>query len=821
MPLVQFLLILLIALNKIASGSTASVTGSQPSTNPRVKREGFGPWEAQETWDERGKTVIGSMNITDIIKRVVLEEAEVIKNATVELVTKIEEPFIRLSHSYVFRAVVLLIFVLLLIKIVSICKPLLKVGFKIVSFIFKPFLWLFTFLVKITTRTSCCIHVATMWPVYKIRLWYFNHKLNREIVVTNRDDYEMTPLVSTSEIYTDASGPYLMAPGNCKIYFHKSPLSTHDFLNLNQYPSAPERIGGATKETVLVNSKFRSIDTLPAFQGQFMVDGIVIGHFSRIKYQGKDCIITAHHVLSYNQGSHIQIVNKNNSVDLCDVPCNLIAYSHDTHFDWVVYELPSAVFSRLGLRVGKIAKTLKRGAAIQIHQIYEGGFVYSMGIPFKHETLPWHMKYRASTIQGSSGAPILNVRQEIVGIHLEGSDTINTGVVPAIFRNSRKESIGNDDLFAGDLSYAKYTSYSKEQNLRDIEEMGYYEVSRDDAKYDYVSHFGTNWGKIMDDNDENFDYNYIGIGTEPGRGQKESPWTCSTCNLLHLEKRFDCSSCGAPLKKLKTQQHEKTTAFNQTSAAQVLPDLVLDKVTSDLKSLFERMALTEQLVSQHLAGEVSSRAQRRAFIASCPQFTKELADKTGWIFPQNTAETQFLGRNCDENWDQNIELAVTTPQDCETLIKLPNAKFSERPEVNRKETATLMLEPTIKNKIKRKRKNKKKIVKLSPEVSVKETVFQKNQAGPATPGDNGSAGVQQKQSSQNSVQSLETALALSEQVNLQYKMQLGKAQSLLTQLSSLTAGQTAQQMQNVLASSCNATNSSRVINLPRSIAKPQ
>jgi len=509
MPSVQFLLTILIALNNVANGFTANVQAPEVPTNLRVKREGFGPWEAQETWDEKGKPTIVAMNITDIITRVVIEEVNVIKNATVELVAKIEEPFIRLSHSYVFRGVVLLIFVLLLTKVACFCKPLLDVSWKATLFLLKPFVWLFMFLVKITTKTSCCIHIATMWPIYKIRLWLYNHKLKREIVVTNRDDYEMTPLVSTSEIFTDATGPYLMAPGNCKIYFHKTTLNTHDFLNLNMFPSAPARIGGATKETVLVNSKFRAVDALPAFQGQFMVDGIVIGHFSRINYQGKDCIITAHHVLSYNQGSHIQIVNKNNSVDLCDVPCKLIAYSHDTHFDWVVYELPSAVYSRLGLRVGKIAKTLKRGAAIQIHQIYEGRFVYSMGVPFKHESLPWHMKYRASTIQGSSGAPILNVRQEIVGIHLEGSDTINTGVVPAIFRNSRKESIGNDDLFSGDLRYSKFDSYSLEKNLRNIEAMGYYEVSRDDAKYDYVSKFGTNWAKIMDDDDENFDYSYI------------------------------------------------------------------------------------------------------------------------------------------------------------------------------------------------------------------------------------------------------------------------------------------------------------------------
>jgi len=287
-----------------------------------------------------------------------------------------------------------------------------------------------------------------------------------------------------------------------------------------------------------------------------------------------------------------------------------------------------------------------------------------------------------------------------------------------------------------------------------------------------------------------------------------------------LEKRFDCSSCGAPLKKLKAQQQEKMTAFQQTSTAQATPDVVLDKVTKALNSLYERLELTEQLVKKHLEGQVSSLAERQAFIASRPQFTNDLADKTSWIFPRKDAETQFLGRNYGPNWDQTIDLAVTSPNSCETLTKLPNSKLSEQPQ-GKKETTTLLSESTTKNKTKRKRKNKKKVVKVFPSVPVKETVFQKNQVAPATPGDNGSAGAQQKPSFQNSVQSLETALALSEQANLQYKMQLGKAQSLLTQLSSLTTGQIAQPTQNVPALNCNATNSLKVKNLPKLNAKRQ
>lgn len=785
----------------------------------RTRREGFGPWEAQETWDEKGKSTIVSPNVSAIIAEVIKEELNVIKNATMDFVQKVEEPFVRISHSYLFRTTLAIIAILLLCKILQICYPIFLMIFRLLSLLFTPILWLLRFLADTFAKTTCYVSLATMWPIYKIRLWIYNYRLSNRIVVTHRDEYEMAPLISSSEIYTDTLGPYLKGPGNCKIYFQNSPMSTHDFLNLSSIPSAPTRIGGATKETVLANSKFRSIDSLPPFQGQFMVDGVVIGHFSRINYKGKDCIITAHHVLSYNQGSHIQLVNKNNSIDLCDIPCNLVAFSRDTHFDWVVYELPSAIFSRLGLKVGKIAKTLKRGAAIQIHQIFEGEFVYSMGIPFKHETLPWHMKYRASTIQGSSGAPILNVRQEIVGIHLEGSDTINTGVVPAVFRDSRKESIGNDDLFAGDSDYDKYSS---EATTALIHAMGYHAARLErQANYDVFS--TRNWAKVMDDFDDNEDYEqrYIDIGYAATHGQKESPWTCSSCNLLHLEKRLDCSSCGAPLKNLKKQLRAKLDSFNETSMGSQLPSIVLDQVTLRVKELMERLELTERLVEKHLTGELGTQAQRNAFVRTRPGFTNELAEALSWQFPQSQdkTETQTLGYVYDDNWNKSMELAVCTPNGCETLVKLPHQNVSEKADI--KETSSINATPTEENatpvakkKNKRKKKTKGEQTPVDSSVSVKETVFREDPQVPATSGGTGSAGAQQNKSSPNLVLKLEKALALSEQENQRYKTQLGVTQSLLSQISNRMTGQTALPKQSVPVSSFSVTNSSKATSPP-------
>jgi hypothetical protein len=183
------------------------------------------------------------------------------------------------------------------------------------------------------------------------------------------------------------------------------------------------------------------------------------------------------------------------------------------------------------------------------------------------ETRPWLVNYSASTIVGSSGAPILDSRNRIIGVHIEGGDKhYNIGVIPPMFRNN-KESPMSQDLTANQPRMRKYEEGAAGSLIYTYEAIG------DDLNYHGKER---NWAEEIDLMEKRFnpDYetSYIGSYDEElerdekirerlekyensekrtygssKRSRKEGLWTCSRCAMLQTTRGYTCGACGHAL----------------------------------------------------------------------------------------------------------------------------------------------------------------------------------------------------------------------------------------------------------------------------------
>lgn len=566
------------------------IVSGEEAVLSRSKR--YGGWTGLNLGTyENGK--LENAAVVQVIKAVVQEEEKIesILNVTNvvlgEVVDIISHPIDNIRKSSLAEVIVCLFLFVLLAVAFRLVQPLLRLLLVCFRGCATGFIRTFQFSFGCCYRSGCCMTFCAIRPFVWIRNWHRARDIQRRdkerLCVFNPDVEAMLETVTRvySDMKSDECGLYLCAGNGKRVYFKEN--KPEDVLIMKSNPSTERKEVvqiRIQKETVLPASKLYKVDKVPDFQGQFDVDGTVIGHFARIKFQEKDCLLTAFHVLDYNKSALISLRKGDKAIRLDTVRARIVCASRSDELDFMIMELPSYVFSTLGLKVGQWSSRVQAREPISIHQLFEGKPCVSSASIKVSETKPWHVNYGASTLPGSSGAPILDSRNHIIGVHLEHDIMAycNVGVIPPVFRNSRKESPTNEDIVQGqpDMELDQYEETEEEMQRRidEEEENAYYMIYFKNDLEDLKLHVPMDWASQMDYLDERTksrkDYTRYSVDTgmdtrgghinrQVKRGviRKESHWTCSKCFAIHPHKAYTCTRCGFALIKLSASKIEQ------------------------------------------------------------------------------------------------------------------------------------------------------------------------------------------------------------------------------------------------------------------------
>nr|WRQ64779.1 polyprotein [Sobelivirales sp.] len=532
-----------------------------------------------------------------------------------------------------------------------------------VGFLISPFYFLIH-------RSACCMRLCAITPLVIIRNKITSYRMGisdrKRMKVFNPEELQemVSPIKRTyaAGVEVDEHGAYLDAGNNHRIYLNLKTIA-NDLTTLSCLAPPPNRESGAEanpKETIIASSKLYKQDKIPDFQGTFQVDGMVVGHFSRIMFQGKDCILTAYHVLDYNKDSLLSLVKGQTAIQFETVKTNIVCFSKSEELDFIIIEIPSYVFSTLKMKVGTWTPRVHSREVVTIHQYFQGKPCFSCATVSPSNIKPWHISYHASTTTGTSGAPLVDSRNRIIGIHIEHDQQgkCNVGVVPPVFRNTKKESATNEDMF-NHLDYWEEPSDSDEEEQEGHPDYRRKETPEERAArekreameegfrvhYMEIADHTLPWSVQLDWVEENvkresargsdrkqFKTYVTGSGAQGNnvgeeikhgrrmRGQaytsnlahedsvyydpnkdtiictrKESPWTCSVCHCIHTKKGYTCTNCGFALIPLT----EKRLAERRKGTIEAT-NIIRNKVPEEI---VEKIILP---VKEHdLAGEVA------------------------------------------------------------------------------------------------------------------------------------------------------------------------------------------------------------------------
>jgi hypothetical protein len=635
-----FVLSLFLLPNTVEAVTTASRGALPLEEMPRVRsrREGFGPWEANDAWDNKGKSNFQPM--IDKLIEVIKDEGQMIErvlNKTIgiaeEVVEVFEHPIAELRKSYVGLSILGLALLCLVGLAIRFSAPVFKIVWGGVCLFFDYFILPFF---RLIVNSTCCMYFCASRPFVALRNRRHRKQMEKESLermkIYKPSEEVLMLKKTTSAVYTDETGVYLLADDNHRVYLQPERL-TEDLLMMKTLGGA-NRDKGTTietvKESMLAVSKLYKIDKLPDFQGVFEVDGNLIGHFSRIKFSGMDCLLTAYHVLDYNRTALITLRKGDKCIRFDSVKANVVAASHTDHLDFIILAVPSCVFSTLGMKVGTWTSRVQPREPVQIHQLYEGKPCVSSAAVKISAAKSWHINYAASTNIGTSGAPVVDSKNRIIGVHLEydAAGKMNVGVIPPVFRMNKKESPTNEDIAQGQPELELYNIYeepeSDEEYDEEFEEMKAYEIyltkHRDMLE---VYETGTSWAEYMDDEDERvakkmrdkyaekyeiyrtksgIEGSHVGAQIKRGHmrkletpARKESPWTCSQCACVQ-NKGYCCVNCGfalVPLTKKILRKQEKGAEEAKNFLNTRLPVEMTEKIMTEVNedAVIKKIAL--------------------------------------------------------------------------------------------------------------------------------------------------------------------------------------------------------------------------------------
>nr|WRQ64807.1 proteinase [Sobelivirales sp.] len=516
----------------------------------------------------------------------------------------------------VFSTLVILIFLYITYLIIDVVVYLLIFIFK---FIFKCLIAfvkyayrckLFKILIKII-----------LFPYTRICKYLRERAEYRKMITI--DDSEEIPVITrtTSDVSTDEFGAYLTASDRHRVYVGLNHVDT-----LYRFPFNDRVNVEGGKEAVLAGSKFYKAEKMPKFQGQFKVGNVVVGHFSRIMYKGADCLLTAYHVLEYNRSAMLWLHHLDNKVRFDSIKSRVVCGSPTNSLDYVIIEIPASAFTQLAMGVGKFCNRIHARQPVSIFQLYENQLGVTQSTIALSKDKVWHIEYSASTLPGSSGAPILNVRQEIIGVHLEHNcdSRLNCGVIPPSLHCIRKESPQNDELMQAepdeyDYDFLDYDDddFTREERGYDIEDNAERSRKWREENEEFIIGYvprsdraGRNWAEELDEfeeymseqhgvqaDDSEFQVSFRAVkNTRPKtrplnlmRRRKESPWTCSKCACVHILYAYNCSKCGAVIENPTPEKVEQVKQERRQAVAQSIPQFpeISDLIVKHLNQYWE------------------------------------------------------------------------------------------------------------------------------------------------------------------------------------------------------------------------------------------
>lgn len=687
----------------------------------RSKREGLGQWEQDDTINTVGTWA------RETVKVIVQEEQKIVE-AVEKAVEKIETEVKVLVLSSG-RIIVWSILVIVLAIVIRFTYPFIIIILKAV--------WNFIrFTFRLVAKTTFCMKCCALAPFLAIRNWYIDRRWRQvDDAVQIEEAVQLQPSTTrnTSEVYFDEFGPYVRDTYGGKVYFSRQQLDVPTYMALGHDLSTERFKEERIKETMLARSVPHMTKSLPDFQAYFTLEGNVIGHCSRIYFKGQNCLLTAYHVLSYNIKADLFLNANGKSVRFSDVRVQVLAFSKEDNLDYVVLTVPETICAKLGLKKAKLAKGLTHGSPVSIHQIIGGSSCYTVGIAQKSDK-PWTINYGASTIEGSSGAPILNVRKEIVGVHVEGGKIANTGTIPELLRNS-KESAQNGDINAEDPR----SEMEQEEDYSDNESLTESEYDREAKEYEEYHQYlldksaqsidrpekARTWAEEMEDIDNEYQNpmdslryskfvyvtpsgtsgKHVGQRIKRGQIRKESPWTCSKCLTLHMKAGYNCVKCGHGLKPMAKEVFDKKIDAVKESVTPVIADKIiqhLDILSKKYQRLESLITAIQDHTSHHVCYEKKPQEVLKDFPTEVSMDSKlahqlQTAPALHGICAPNSvavrtdpksAQRVVVQGDCD--WDAKPPVVASAP------LKVDVIKKKRKPRVRRsKETiGPVVQEPT-------------------------------------------------------------------------------------------------------------------------------
>ncbi len=364
-----------------------------------------------------------------------------------------------------------------------------------------------------------------------------------------------------ANIKYDEFGPYLPYK-HYRVYHAEGDLTPSSTTPFNV---------SMVKESKLALSDIEKVEAFPKFIGQFKVGKEVVGHFARVLYEGKDCLLTATHVLSTHSLSNLKIANKEFSLPFLD-SWKVLAYSPENSLDYVIIEVPPANFSVLNIGLGHIEPNVPMRTGVCLYGATEDGVGLSLGNAVKADR-SFKMKYGASTLPSWSGTPILNSRNRIVGVHTDGGEKFNTGTLIVNLNSKETDYFGSmfekveDELleeFDEDQVYVggklrKLKTKARNYTLSEMMDM---------------QRGGMSWSEVQDE---------IAKAYKEIENEKETLIQCPFCKLLQKRAR-KCSHCKLILGSQAKQIEEVTKAT--APVLDVIPDIPhFQQLRQELKAM--------------------------------------------------------------------------------------------------------------------------------------------------------------------------------------------------------------------------------------------
>jgi hypothetical protein len=283
----------------------------------------------------------------------------------------------------------------------------------------------FSVLVTLLTGTKVMVYSfvrLVRFLASPVRSLYANHRLRRKVMHATRAK-SMTMVALTGELKFDVNGPYLLIMVNGserQVRVSQSDLACLAFSSAASNRGAEALLPGA----VMVPSS--------PVKGQvfFQVGGKIIGSGFRTSHFGEDALITAFHVgkALADSGADFSICRGDVEVVMTsELRLEMKISKVSSELDFVSFVPPAAVFSVLGVKTMKLAKT-PIGPSVNITGVSSGDMVKSFGVVSKATDL-FQFRHSVSTEKGWSGAPICNESGAIVGMHVRGFGSRPTGYV--------------------------------------------------------------------------------------------------------------------------------------------------------------------------------------------------------------------------------------------------------------------------------------------------------------------------------------------------------------------------------------------------------